>query len=175
VVQLAEGFERCDHLGELRVEAVDLEGVVEQVAADLGGVGPVGRDRDVGEALAGFASGAFFVNAMRPGGAEPKEKRCAGRAIAEERVEIFRVIARVEGGVGPWREEFFVVFSAEGMARESAGRALARAPAFAGEAGAVMGRLEEMGKHGEFLGQAAVAPARLADLPDMPTGQHGAA
>lgn len=51
VVEFADGFELREYFGELRVESVDLEGVVEQVAADLGGVGPVGRDRDVGEAL----------------------------------------------------------------------------------------------------------------------------
>ena len=48
VVEFAEGFERRDYFGELRVEAVDLAGRVEQVAADFGGVGPVGRDRHVG-------------------------------------------------------------------------------------------------------------------------------
>ena len=94
VVEFAEGFELRDYFGELRVEGVDLAGGVEQVAADFGGVGPVGRDRDVGEALAGFESGACFFNALRLGGAELKEKRCAGGAIAAERVEIFCVGAR---------------------------------------------------------------------------------
>jgi hypothetical protein len=127
VFEFAEGFEPRDHFGELRVEPVDLKGVVEQVAANLGGVGSVGRDRDVGEAL--FSSeGMARESAGGPLAGPPTFAGEAGMVTGgwEEMREDGKFVGQGAGEHARFADLPEVSAGAHGAARRGAGRAGAK-------------------------------------------------
>ena len=92
VVELAGLLEMVEDPAEVRVEPLDLEGVVEHVAADHVRVGEVGRQRHVGERPARASAGAFLVDAVGLVAADPEAERLAGLAFREEGGEVPRVV-----------------------------------------------------------------------------------
>src|SRR5579864_9179477 len=99
----------------MSVEPFDFERVVEEIAADFGGVGQTAGETNVGETLVRAESGACFVGAMRLVAAIPETEGLSGGAAGEEVGEIARVVDVVDafGGRGAGA---LVVLGAGGIA-----------------------------------------------------------
>ena len=68
-------FQRSEHLAEVAVEVLDLDGVVQQVAADFGRIGQKRRHFGVGQLFASLQAAAFLVGAVRLRAAVPEAER----------------------------------------------------------------------------------------------------
>ena len=136
VVEEPAFLEGLEHAPEVAIEVLDLVGVVEEVVAHGGVVGPKRGDAvDVGELFAAlFHAGAEFVIAVRLSGAVPKNPRLIGGSGGEEVVEVGGVIGGIDAGSRGWGAA-----RVEGAAGHGAGFAVigasdAGAPALGGVA-----------------------------------------
>ena len=134
VLQLASRFQVREDLAEFPVEALDLEVVVENVAANLRVVRKERRHRHILGAQPAGDTRTLLVGAMRVAATEPKTERSPGRVGFVEGLEV-------------------VVPRACGIARAAPGFQAPGRPALAGEADVVPRRFEQVGVRHELGGQ----------------------
>ena len=118
----------------MTVEALNLEVVVEDVAAHLWVVRKEWRNSHILEPQAAAEPGSFLVTAVRIVAAKPKAERGAEWIGVVEGLEV-------------------VISWTGGVASASAGLDPSRAPALAGIANVISRRLEQVGIGGELGGQ----------------------
>ncbi len=173
VVQLAALVEHREHAVEVRVEMLDLEGVIEDVVAHDFGVGPKGGKflyfADVPAVLR--RAGPVLVAAVRLEAAVPKAPRRAARLRIEKVAEVGGVVvaADARGGRG-------LLALREGRAGQLPGPAVAFAndagrPALAGHAREVAVFGERLDIRRELFGKKRHMVARLFQLPSVAPGQ----
>lgn len=127
----------------MRVKVLYFGIVIEDVAADSGGVGVERGDLGVFEALAGFEADSLHVGAVGFMAAVPEGEGLALGALGEEVVEITGVIVVVDAlrGLG-----FALVEGLSGgVAVPATGLEVGWTGAFAGEADVVAGLGEQIG------------------------------
>ena len=120
--------------GNLQVEPLDFEEVVEQIGAHLRRVRKEPGNRDPVGAQARLRAGASFVRAMGIVAAEPEGKRLAGSALRQEFVELLEL-------------------RSGRIARAPAWLDLTGPPALSHEADVIAGSFEDVRIHGESLGE----------------------
>ena len=171
VVEFADGLEVVDHPPEVRVEPLDLEGVVEHVAADR----PVVRvvpGKFNGLRIASFAEPrAILVGAVWLLGAVPEAEGLAGLSGSfEELIEVRRIVDVRHRPVRRSRS-MPVVRRPGGVSLKAPGLGVAGSPPFAGVADDVAGLLQQVGIDRPLRREDAIMVAGFFKLPGVPPGQ----
>ena len=174
VVQLPCFSQGIQGPGDHFVEMLDLDVVVEDVAADNGMIGKDLWDDHLGRILARALSRTKFECAVRFARPQPKAKRLILLHFSEKIIEVGRVIGishRPERRFQPT----FLEFLARGVGIAPSRCQASGAPSFTGKANGISRFGQYLGVGNEFLGQGTVDVARFLQAPNVLSREDGTA
>lgn len=170
-VQFAAAFQLFEAGAEVSVEPLDLDGVVEDVAADRIGIGQESRDLGFVERVSGFHPRSVFVRTVGFVSPEPEAERRSFGAFGKELAEISRVVDLRNAAVRRV-ETALVIFGTGRIVFPSGSRPVAGPPAFARVADVVPGLAENVGITRVTCRKRTGVRSGLLDLPGIESRQN---